>query len=100
MRARRIGRADGLHDGEFFALKQLREWLQARMQTEKSVEINRGILLAAFWLRNGDRGAQAVVIRLGERYDDVQAVHRAALEEHHEFLFVWRGRFRDGAPQK
>ena len=34
------------------------------------------------------RRAHVVVVRLAERDDDVQAIHRAALEQHDHFLFA------------
>ena len=60
------------------------------MQAEETVEIERGVGAALARLRNRDGGAHAVVIWFGERDDDVEAVHGAALEEHDHFLLVGR----------
>src|SRR6059058_1210565 len=84
MRARGIGRACGMHDGELILVEQRIERREARMQTEKSVEVDRRIGAAALRLRNRDGWAHAVVIGFAKRHDDVQPIGRAALrsEEH------------------
>src|SRR5215813_3917358 len=58
------------------------------MQAEVAVEIDGCICTAAAWLRNGDCRAEAVVIRLREWHDDVEAVGGAALEEDDELFFA------------
>src|SRR2546423_10404798 len=79
------------------------EWLErrkARMQAEIPIEIDGRIGSAALWLRNGDGRPDAIVVRLGKRHDDVQSIRRAALEQHHELLFVGHRRGRDRALQE
>src|SRR5437016_4549926 len=79
------------------------EWLErrkARMQAEISIEIDGRIGSAALWLRNGDGRPDAIVVWLGKRHDDVQSIRSAALEQHHELLFVGHRRGRDRALQK
>src|SRR5438445_6475798 len=74
MRARGIGRACGMHDGELILVEQRIERREARMQTEKSVEVDRRIGAAALRLRNRDGWAHAVVIGFAKRHDDVQPI--------------------------
>src|SRR5207244_13268407 len=68
-------------------VEQRIERREARMQTEKSVEVDRRIGAAALRLRNRDGWAHAVVIGFAKRHDDVQPIGRAALEEHDQLLF-------------
>ena len=70
------------------------------MQSEETVEIERGFGAALARLRNRYGGSHAVVIRFGERHDDVEAIHRAALKEDDHFLLVGRRRADNGALQK
>ncbi len=58
------------------------------MQAEKSIQIERRVGAALLRLRNGDRRAQVVIIRLAKGHHDVQPVHRAALEQHDHFLLA------------
>jgi hypothetical protein len=70
------------------------------METEETVEIERGICAALAGLRNRDGGAHAVVIWLAEGDDYVEAVHGAALEEDYHFLLIGRGGADDRALQE
>ena len=101
MRARGIGRARRVHDGQLVAVKQRLQRREAGMQSEESVEIDGcGASSAAAGLRNRDGRAHAVVIRLGEGHDDVQAVRRAALKQHDQLFLVGHRRGGDGALQE
>ena len=91
MRARGIGRAGGVNDGELVFVKERLEWREAGVQAEEAVEIDRGVGAAAAWLRNGDGWAQAVIVWFGEWDDDVEAVGGAALEEDDELFFAGGG---------
>ena len=69
-------------------------------ETEKAVEIESRQFSALPRLGNCDRWADAVVIGLTKRHDDVQPVGRAALEEHDELLAIGHGRLSDGPLEK
>src|SRR6266576_4706348 len=56
------------------------------MQTEKSVKVDRRIRAATLGLWNRNGRTHTVIIRLAKRHDDIQAVGRAALKQHHELL--------------
>src|SRR5271169_2301009 len=62
------------------------------MEPEESVEINRSIATTTARLGNRDGRAHLIVIALAEWHHYVQAVHRAALKQHHHFLFIGRCR--------
>src|ERR1700735_312719 len=87
MRARWIRRANSLDDCKLPAAKERQYRLQAGMQAKKSVEIEGCIGTPAFRLWNRDGWAHAVIIWLAKRHNDVEAVHRAPLEQHDHFLF-------------
>jgi hypothetical protein len=70
------------------------------MQAEESVEVDRGIGPAALRLGNRNARAQAVIIRLGKRNHDVQAVRGPALKQHYELLLPGHGGSRDRPLQK
>ena len=100
MRARGIGRADGLHDGELAVLEKRCSGCRLGCRPKNpsrsmaaSAPPRRGSGIAMV-------GRKAIVVRLGERHDDVQAVHRAALEEHDHLFLVRRGGGGHGALQE
>src|SRR6267143_1403132 len=90
----------GVHDGKLILVKERLEGREARVQTEKSVKVDRRIRAAAIGLRNRDRRTHAIVIRFVEGHDDIQAIGRAALKQHDELLLVRHRRGRHGALQK
>src|SRR5271168_4618233 len=100
MGARRIGRARRVNDGQLIFVEEWFEGREAGMQTEIAVEVDDRVSVAAFWLRDGDGGAQAIVIWFGERDNDVEAIGCAALEKHYQLLLVGHGRGGDGALQE
>ena len=59
------------------------------MQTEASVEVERGVRLSR--TRNRDRRAPRVVVLVRIRNNDIEAVHRAAEENHDQPLFAGAG---------
>ena len=75
-----------LNDRQVSLLEKRLQGLKARMKAKKTVEIDCRLSAASLWLRNGDGGPHLVVIRLGERNNDVQTIHRAALKQHNHFL--------------
>ena len=77
----RVGRADGVDDGEGFFVPQILEGPQGRMQGEESVEVEGGFVVAGFGFGDGERGTQVVILAFGVREDGVQAIHCAALED-------------------
>src|SRR5204863_922540 len=81
-------------------MKERLERSKARVQTEKSVQVDRRIRAAELGLRNSNRRTHAVIIRFAKGHNDVQAVRRAALKQHHELLLVGHRRRRDGTLQK
>src|SRR5207302_10462373 len=95
VRARRIGRAGGVHDRKLVLVKERLERSKARVQTEKSVQIDRRVTIqfgdckykprtpaAALGLRNSNRRTHAVIIRFAEWHNDVQTIGRATLKQH------------------
>jgi hypothetical protein len=65
------------------------------VQTVKTVEVN-GALVAVAGLTDGDVRTVAVIIRIFEGNDNVQAIHSAALENQDKNLFGARGRLGAG----
>src|SRR5712692_4995201 len=78
--ARGIGRTSSVHDGQMALLPQRLKCRHGGMQTEEAVEINHGTA------RDIDGGAHSIVQLLAVRYDDVEAVGGAALEDHNQTL--------------
>src|ERR1700747_3404214 len=89
-----------MNDSELIFVKERLERCEARMQTKKSVEVDRGVASATFRLRNRDAGAHTVVALLAKGHNDVQPVGGPALEKHDELLFVGHGRRGYRALQK
>src|SRR5947207_14880375 len=70
------------------------------MQTEKSVKVDRRIHAATLGLWNRNGRTHTVIIRLAKRHDDIQAVGRAALKQHHELLLRRHGSSSHGPLHK
>ncbi len=100
VRPRGVRRSRCVHNRQFVLLKQRRKRRQRRMQSEKSVEIDRRIPSAPPWLRNRDCRPQAVIVWLPKGHHNVQSVRRPALEHHHELLLPCRWRRGDRPLQK
>src|ERR1700722_4770132 len=100
MGARSVGRSGGVHDGQLSIVKKRTEGREARMQPEKTVEIDCCSLCAIARLRNRNRWANAVIVFFAEWHDDVQAVSGAALEEDDQLFLVRHGRCGDCALQE
>ena len=95
VRARGVGRAGGIHDGQVPPVEQRLERRERRVQAEEAIQIDGGVfalVAAADGPRHGDGGPQIVVGLLAVRHHDVQAVGRAALENGHQDLLARRGR--------
>ena len=64
------------------------ELRQAGMKSKEPVEVNCrrtcGSTGMRLWLWNGDCGAHRIIIFLSKRYDHVQPIHSATLEDRHE----------------
>src|SRR5260370_10944157 len=95
-----MGGARGVHDRQLLRSKQRLQRRKARMQSEKSIQINRRISRAAPRLRNRNRRPQPVIILLGEGNYDVQPIRRPALKQHHKLLLVRHRSRRCRALQK
>ena len=80
VRARRVRRSGGVHDGEMPLLPERLKRRQRRMQSKEAVEIDHRLA------RNVDAGPHRVILRLGVRHDDVQSIGRTALEDHDQAL--------------
>ena len=80
MRARRVGRAHGVHDRQLSRVVNRLQRPKRRVQAEQAVEID-GRIGRAVRARNRDGGPQIVIALLAVRDHDVQSVHRAALED-------------------
>src|SRR5258708_39049650 len=89
-----------MHDRELVLVKERLDGREARMQTEKSIKVDRCSRAAALGLWNGDRGTHAIVIGFAEGHDDIQAVGRAALKQYDELLLVGHRSGGYGALQK
>src|ERR1700719_2940320 len=90
-----------MHNRQLVLAEQWLERRKARMQSEKSIEIDCRVSAAAPRLRDRNRWAQPVVVRLPERHYDVQSVRSPALKQDYElFLARRRGRRRDGPLQE
>ncbi len=87
VRAARIGRAGGVHDGQMALVPERLQGRHRGMQSEEAVEIDDRVA------RNIDRRPHGVVSLLAVRNHDVQSVGRAALEDDHQPL-VCRCRVR------
>src|SRR4029077_7491858 len=98
--ARWIRCASGVHDGKLVLAEERLERREALMQTKKSVRVDRRIRAATLGRGNRNGGTHTVIIRLAKRHDDIQAVGRAALKQHHELLLVWHRSGSHGALQK
>src|ERR1700716_3571064 len=80
MRARWIGRSGRVHDREMLLFPERLKSRHCWMQSEKAVEVEHG------FLRDVDGRTHGVVTRLAVGHDDVEAVGRAALEDHYQTL--------------
>src|SRR5579864_3751395 len=100
MGARGVRRTHSLNNRELTRMKERLERLEARMEAEKAIEVERRLFAAALRLRNGNRGTQAIIVWLGERNDYVETVHGAALEEDNELFLIRGGSSGDGALQE
>ena len=78
--ARRVGRAGRMHNGQMLLLPERLERSEGWMQSEESVEIDHRLS------RNVDAGPHRVILRFGMRYNDVQSIGGATLENHDEPL--------------
>ena len=72
--------------GEMSGLIYFQQRLQGRMEPEKTVQIQRRLLLTGGRIRNGNGRPQLIVSLLPERNDDIQTIGRAALEDSDENL--------------
>src|SRR5437879_6392871 len=99
MRARSIGRARCMHNRQLILVKQWLEWREARMQSEKSVEVYCRVTVqlgvckyrprtprTASRLRNRNRWPHAVIIWLAKRHNNVQSIRCAALKQNNKLL--------------
>src|SRR5271165_432311 len=89
-----------MYDRQLVLLKYRQQWRQARVQSEKSVQIQRCFVASALWLGDCNRRAHPVIIRLAKRNHDIQSIRRTALEQHHQLLFSLRWSRRDRALQE
>src|SRR5205085_3555605 len=88
--ARRVGGADRVDRGETLRVPQRLEGREARVQAEIAVEID------DVRLGHGDARPLAVVQRVAVRYDHVEPVHGAALEEANQDGAATGGNGRQG----
>src|SRR6185437_15169847 len=70
-----------MNDREALRVPKWFERAHRRMQTEESVEIDRGLGIARLRLRNPDRGPRRVVIRFTKRHHYIEAIDCAALKD-------------------
>ena len=94
VRPGRVGRPAGVDDCQIAPIPERLERLQARVEAEETIEIERGVLSGARLL-NRDAGPGLVVLGFAERHDDVQAVGSAALEDRDELLGARRASLRE-----
>src|ERR1700688_1772161 len=87
VRAIRIGRSRRVHDRQVTLLPQGLKGGKRRMQAKESIKIKH------VSTRNADAGPHGVILRLGMRHHNIQAVSRAPLENHDQPL-VARGSLR------
>jgi len=86
MRPRRIGRSGCVDNRQVLLVEQRLQRRQRRMQSEKTVEVNRRIrplVAAAGRPGNRNRRPQTVVRPLAMRHYDIQPIGGAALENGH-----------------
>src|SRR5262245_29983689 len=81
VRPRAVGRSAGVDDRQLAAIPPRLQRLQARIQAEEPVEIDCAAAGGVAGLGDGDAGPGAVVLRVAERYDHVETVYGAALED-------------------
>src|SRR5207248_1986382 len=87
VRAGWIRRPYGFHNRELLFVPERFERTQGGMETEMTLEIDRRFL-GSIRSWNSDRRAKRIVRRLAVRNDDVQAVHRTALEDYDQDPFT------------
>src|SRR6266576_4168510 len=80
MRACWIRRTGCVHDGQVMLVPQRQERRQGRVQSEKAVKLEYLVP------RNVDAGTHRVIRPLAVRYDDIQSVRCASLEDHDHAL--------------
>src|SRR6266403_2730908 len=85
MRARWIGGTHSVHDGEVMLVPQRQERRHGRVQSEEAVKVHYLVL------RNIDAGAHRVIRPRAMRYDDIQYVRCAPLEDHDQALRLAAG---------
>ena len=74
VRARSVRRSGSMHDREMFLLPERLKRREGRMQAEEPVEVDHRLA------RNVDAGPHGVILRLGVRNNDIQAIGRTALK--------------------
>src|SRR5579862_5229644 len=70
---------------------------ERRMKSEEAVEVEDAVLAAA--IADRDRRARLVIVGLAMRHNDVEAIDRAAQEDHHDALFAGVAFERAGRPR-
>jgi hypothetical protein len=84
VRARRVRRPAGVHDGQPAFVPQRFQAAERRVQPEEAVEIERAP--AARGAGNRNAAARRVVVGIAVRDDHAETVHGPALEDHHQYL--------------
>src|ERR1700722_13355344 len=92
MRARGIGRAYGVHNGQMARVEHGLERSERGVQAEESVQID-GRVRSAIRLGYSDGRPQFVIARFSKRDHHVQAVHCATLKNCDQNLLAGVGRF-------
>ena len=98
VRARRVGRAAGVHDRERAALPERHERCEGRVKREEAVEIRRALALAAPGRLQADRRTHSGVAGISVGHHHAEPVHGSALEDRHEHLAARLRRV--GGPQQ
>src|SRR5215469_11033671 len=86
MRARWIGRAARVHEGESTFVPQWQHRAERRMQSEKAIEV--GYSALAVESSDCDSRARIVIGRLAVRHHHVESVDRATQKDHHQAAFA------------
>src|SRR5262245_39232688 len=86
VRARRVGRATRMNDGQRAAPPERHERSERRVQREEAVEVDGALALALLRRLKPDRGPHGGVAGIAVGHHHAEPVHGAALEDRHQHL--------------